>query len=238
MKNILFKASIPMTIKRGAQALLLPMAICLSFTACAHEVNTVLPLPAINEPVTGHHEVIVFSGGCFWGVQGVFQHVKGVTHATSGYAGGSAATAHYETVSNGDTGHAESVKVEFDPQQVSLGELLRIYFSVAHDPTELNFQGPDTGTQYRSAIWYTSEAQQQVAKAYVAQLTKASIFHDRIVTQINPLKAFYNAESYHQDYLTLHPNNPYIAINDLPKVENLKRLYPTDYRATPVLVGE
>ncbi len=225
-------------IKNSAQALFLPLTICLSMTACAHEANTVLPAPTTNEPVTSNHEVVVFSGGCFWGVQGVFQHVKGVTRAISGYAGGSAATAHYETVSNGDTGHAESVQVEFDPHQVSLGELLRIYFSVAHDPTELNFQGPDTGTQYRSAIWYTSPSQQQVAQSYVAQLSKAKIFHDRIVTQINPLKAFYPAEDYHQNYLTLHPDNPYIAINDLPKVENLKRLYPTDYRATPVLVGE
>jgi peptide-methionine (S)-S-oxide reductase len=242
MNNILFsrvlKATVPQTVKLGAKALLLPMAMCLSFTACAHEVNSVLPPPALNEPATGHHEVVVFSGGCFWGVQGVFQHVKGVTRATSGYAGGSATTAHYETVSGGNTGHAESVKVEFDPQQVSLGELLRIYFSVAHDPTELNFQGPDTGTQYRSAIWYTSPVQQQVAQAYVAQLTKAKIFHDPIVTQISPLKAFFDAEVYHQDYLTLHPENPYIAINDIPKVENLKRLYPTDYRATPVLIGE
>jgi len=221
-----------------ATVLIAPITLSLSLSACAHEVNQVLPQPRINEPATGHHEVVVFSGGCFWGVQGVFQHVKGVTQATSGYAGGSAATAQYETVSNGNTGHAESVKVEFDPQQVSFGELLRIYFSVAHDPTELNFQGPDTGTQYRSAIWYTSPAQQKVAQAYVSQLTEAKIFHDRIVTQINPLKGFYNAEDYHQNYLTLHPENPYIAINDLPKIENLKRLYPTDYRATPVLVEQ
>lgn len=238
MNNLLIANTIPTTMKMGAKALLLPITMCLSLSACAHEVNRVLPKPTVNEPAAGHHEVVVFSGGCFWGVQGVFQHVKGVTSATSGYTGGSAATAHYETVSNGDTGHAESVQVEFDPQQVSFGELLRIYFSVAHDPTELNFQGPDTGTQYRSAIWYTRPAQQQVAQAYVAQLTAAHIFHDRIVTQINPLKGFYNAEDYHQNYLTLHPDSPYIAINDLPKIENLKRLYPTDYRATPVLVGK
>lgn len=237
-KSNTLQSSIQANITKAAQVLILPITICLSLTACAHEVNRVLPQPNINEPATGHHEVVVFSGGCFWGVQGVFQHVKGVTRATSGYAGGSAATAQYETVSNGDTGHAESVQVEFDPQQVSFGELLRIYFSVAHDPTELNFQGPDTGTQYRSAIWYTSPAQQKVAQAYVSQLTEAKIFHDRIVTQINPLKGFYSAEDYHQNYLTLHPNNPYIAINDLPKIANLKRLYPADYRATPVLVGE
>lgn len=239
--NIL-KNNFQMTITNGAKTLLLPMimpmTMCVSLTACAHEVNRILPPPSVNEPATGHHEVVVFSGGCFWGVQGVFQHVKGVINATSGYAGGSAATAQYKTVSSGNTGHAESVKVEFDPQQVSFGELLRIYFSVAHDPTELNFQGPDTGTQYRSAIWYTSPAQQKVAQAYVSQLTEAKIFHDRIVTQINPLKGFYNAEDYHQNYLTLHPNNPYIAINDMPKIENLKRLYPADYRTQPVLVGE
>ena len=234
----IFRNNIQKTITIGTKTLLLPLTVCLSLTACAHEVNRTLPQPIINEPATGHHEIVVFSGGCFWGVQGVFQHVKGVTRATSGYAGGSAATAQYETVSNGNTGHAESVQVEFDPQQVSFGELLRIYFSVAHDPTELNFQGPDTGTQYRSAIWYTSPAQQKVAQAYVSQLTAAKIFHDRIVTQINPLKGFYNAEDYHQNYLTLHPENPYIAINDMPKIENLKRLYPADYRATPVLIGE
>jgi peptide-methionine (S)-S-oxide reductase len=238
MNNILFsrvlKVTFPKTVKLGAKALLLPIAISLSFTACAREVNSVLPQPTLNEPATGHHEVVVFAGGCFWGVQGVFQHVKGVTRATSGYV----ATAHYETVSGGNTGHAESVQVEFDPQQVSLGELLRIYFSVAHDPTELNFQGPDRGTQYRSAIWYTSPVQLQVAQAYVAQLTKAKIFNDPIVTQLNPLKSFYTAELYHQDYLTLHPDNPYIAVNDIPKVENLKRFYPADYRATPVLIGE
>jgi peptide-methionine (S)-S-oxide reductase len=236
--NHAIKVIVPKNFKIGAKALLLPMAISLSFTACAHEVNSVLPQPILNEPATSHHEVVVFSGGCFWGIQGVFQHVKGVSRATSGYAGGSEATANYDSVSNGNTGHAESVKVEFDPQQVSLGELLRIYFSVAHDPTELNFQGPDTGTQYRSAIWYTNPVQQKVAQAYVSQLSKAGIFHNPIVTQINPLKAFYKAENYHQDYLTLHPNNPYIAVNDIPKVENLERLYPADYRARPVLIGE
>ncbi len=238
VKSNTLQSNVQTAITKAAQVLIFPITICLSLTACAHEVNRVLPQPSIDEPATGHHEVVVFSGGCFWGVQGVFQHVKGVTRATSGYAGGSAATAQYETVSNGDTGHAESVQVEFDPQQVSFGELLRIYFSVAHDPTELNFQGPDTGTQYRSAIWYTSPAQQKVAQAYVSQLTEAKIFHDRIVTQINPLKGFYSAEDYHQNYLTLHPNNPYIAINDIPKIENLKRLYPADYRVKPVLVGE
>ncbi len=224
---------------QSSKYLLLPMMIAFSsLSACAQEINTVLPVPMVNESVKSNSEVIVLSGGCFWGVQGVFQHVKGVTSAVSGYAGGKASTAQYETVSSGTTGHAESVKVEFDPKQVSLGELLRIYFSVAHDPTELNHQGPDTGTQYRSAIWTTSPAQQKVATSYVAQLDQANIFSHKIVTQINPLSGFYPAEDYHQDYLTLHPNNPYIAQNDLPKVANLKRLYPTDFRIEPVLVGE
>ena len=223
----------------SSKFLLLPMMIAFSsLSACAQEINTVLPVPTVNESVKNNREVIVLSGGCFWGVQGVFQHVKGVTSAVSGYAGGKASTAQYETVSSGTTGHAESVRVEFDPKQVSLGEILRIYFSVAHDPTELNHQGPDTGTQYRSAIWTTTPDQQKVATSYVGQLDQANIFSHKIVTQINPLKGFYPAEDYHQDYLTLHPNNPYIAQNDLPKIANLKRLYPTDFRVEPVLVGE
>ena len=226
------------TLRRTAQTLLLPLALCLSLPACASEANIVLPQPVINETVTGNNEVIVFSGGCFWGVQGVFQHVNGVKQATSGYVGGSAATARYSSVVNGNTGHAESVKVEFDPSKVSLGELLRIYFSVVHDPTQLNAQGPDTGTQYRSAIWYSNNAQQKVAQAYIGQLNNAKIFNKGIVTQVKPLQKFYKAENYHQNYLTLHPNSMYIVINDLPKVASLKRLYPSDYRAKPVLVGQ
>lgn len=226
-------------LQQGGKFLLMPLIVTLSsLTACAQEVNKVLPAPTVNESVKSNHEVIVLSGGCFWGVQGVFQHVKGVTSAISGYAGGDASTAQYETVSSGTTGHAESVKVEFNPQQVSLGELLRIYFSVAHDPTELNHQGPDTGTQYRSAIWTTNPEQQKVVISYIAQLDQAAIYTGKIVTQTSPLKGFYPAEDYHQDYLTLHPDNPYIARNDLPKVANLKRLYPSDFRAEPVLVGE
>lgn len=228
----------PFTLKHAAQTLLLPLALCLSLPACASEANIVLPPPVVNETVKGNHEVIVFSGGCFWGVQGVFQHVKGVTKATSGYVGGSAATARYDAVVNGNTGHAESVKVEFDPSKVSLGELLRIYFSVVHDPTQLNAQGPDTGTQYRSAIWYSNKAQQKVAQAYIGQLNATKIFNTAIVTKVNPLQQFYPAENYHQNYLTLHPNSLYIVINDLPKVASLKRLYPSDYRAKPVLVGQ
>ncbi len=217
-------------------ALLFPLALCCSLSACAQEIDSVLPAPVVNETTNSHHETLVLSGGCFWGVQGVYQHVKGVSRALSGYTGGAASTAQYETVSTGETGHAESVLIDFDPQQISLGELLRIYFSVAHDPTELNYQGPDTGTQYRSAIWTTSPDQSKVAQAYIEQLGKAKIFHQPIVTTVNPLKGFYPAEHYHQDYLTLNPDNPYIAINDLPKVANLKRLYPTDYSDKPVLV--
>jgi peptide-methionine (S)-S-oxide reductase len=172
----------------------------------------------------------VFSGGCFWGVQAVFQHVKGVADATSGYSGGAASTAKYELVSNGDTGHAESVKVTFDPAQVSFGQLLKVFFSVAHDPTQLNRQDPDEGTQYRSAIFFTDADEKRVAEAYVQQLDQAKVFHHRIVTQIAPLQAFYPAEGYHQNYARLHPDNPYIAINDAPKVVHLKKLFPQLYR--------
>ena len=238
LKNTVSRLLKTMPLKRGAQALLLPIAICFSLSACAREANVVLPPPIVSETTKSNHEVIVLSGGCFWGVQGVFQHVKGVTQATSGYVGGSSATARYDAVVNGNTGHAESVKVEFDPAKISLGELLRIYFSVAHDPTELNKQGPDTGTQYRSAIWYSNSAQQKVAQAYINQLSKTNIFPKRIVTQVNPLQKFYPAEVHHQNYLTLHPNNLYIKINDMPKVASLKRLYPADYQVKPVLVGE
>lgn len=217
---------------------LLSASLLLTLAACTQTANavSVLPVATVDEPVSGNSEVIVFSGGCFWGVQGVFQHVRGVTRAVSGYAGGQASTAHYEMVSGGDTGHAESVQVTFDPHQVSLGELLRIFFSVAHDPTELNAQGPDTGTQYRSAIFFTTPAQQQVASAYMAQLGSAGVFRSPIVTQLNPLKGFYPAETYHQDYATLHPDWPYIYLNDLPKITALKRMYPQDYRDQPVLV--
>jgi peptide-methionine (S)-S-oxide reductase len=175
-------------------------------------------------------QTAVFSGGCFWGVQAVFQHVKGVSDATSGYAGGNASTAEYEVVSTGSTGHAESVKVTFDPSQVSYGQLLKVFFSVAHDPTELNRQGPDEGTQYRSMISYSNPEQKRIAEAYIAQLDQAKVFHSRIVTQVVLLKAFYPAEAYHQNYATLHPDNPYIAINDLPKVEHLKQMFPQLYK--------
>src|SRR6202048_2997186 len=183
------------------------------------------PAPLIDEPAgQTHAEVAVLAGGCFWGVQGVFQHVAGVTQAVSGYAGGSQATAQYTTVSTGTTGHAESVQITFDPQQISYGHLLQIYFSVAHDPTELNRQGPDVGTQYRSAIFPTTAEQASVAKAYIDQLEQAAVFKAPIVTRIELDKTFYAAEAYHQDFLTRNPNYPYIVVNDLPKIEALKRV--------------
>jgi peptide-methionine (S)-S-oxide reductase len=171
----------------------------------------------------------VVAGGCFWGIQAVFQHVKGVISATSGYSGGAAKTAEYELVSNGDTGHAESVKITYDPSQITYGQLLRVFFSVAHDPTQLNRQGPDTGTQYRSSIFYASDEQKRIAEAYIAQLDKAKVFPRAIVTQVVPLKAFYPAEAYHQDYAAHHPDAPYIVYNDAPKVANLRQQFPDLY---------
>ena len=199
-------------------------------SASAAPGYSAFPAPKIDATVSASSaQTAVFAGGCFWGVQGVFQHVKGVTRATSGYAGGTADTAEYETVSTGTTGHAESVKIEFDPSKVSYGQLLRVYFSAAHDPTELNRQGPDTGTQYRSAIFFTNDEQQRIAKAYIDQLQAAKIFSQPIVTQVVPLQKFFPAEAYHQDYLKNHPYNPYIVINDIPKVNKLRQLYPELY---------
>jgi len=174
-------------------------------------------------------QTAVIAGGCFWGIQAVFQHVKGVISATSGYSGGDAKTAEYERVSEGDTGHAESVKIVYDPSKITYGQLLRVFFSVAHDPTQLNRQGPDTGTQYRSSIFYGNEEQKRIAEAYIAQLDRAKVFPRAIVTQVVPLKAFYPAEAYHQDYAARHPDNPYIAYNDLPKVEHLRQQFPEIY---------
>ena len=181
-------------------------------------------------------QTAVFAGGCFWGVQGVFQRVQGVSHAVSGYSGGAEKSAMYEMVGSGLTGHAESVKVTYDPKKVSYGTLLQIFFSVVHDPTQLNRQGPDSGTQYRSAIFYADAAQKETAEKYVAQLDAAKSYPKKIVTQVVPLVAFYPAEAYHQDYLTLHPNSGYIVYNDLPKIENLKAVFPQQYRAEPALV--
>jgi peptide-methionine (S)-S-oxide reductase len=214
-------------------------AIGMKVTPSAAEDAKVIPAPTMDETAATspmNTETAIFAGGCFWGVQGVFQHVEGVTKAVSGYAGGEADTAHYEMVGSGETGHAESVQVTFDPHKVTYGQLLQIYFSVAHDPTQLNYQGPDMGTQYRSTVFPTSEAQANIAKAYIDQLNAAKVFTNEIVTTLEPGKTFYPAEDYHQDYLTLHPDQPYIAINDLPKVRNLEQLYPERYRKEPVLV--
>jgi peptide-methionine (S)-S-oxide reductase len=205
----------------------------------AADVARPLPPPAVDEPdSSASSEVAVVAGGCFWGVQGVFQHVDGVTNAVSGYAGGAKDTADYHAVSTGSTGHAESVQITFDPRRISYGRILQIYFSVAHDPTQLNRQGPDVGTQYRSAIVPQSAEQARVARAYIAQLDQARAFPGAIVTKIEPGKAFYPAEGYHQNYLVLHPTQPYIAINDVPKVKALKELFPNLYRDAPVLVAD
>lgn len=218
-------------------ALLIVPCVGLAMSAArAAEPAFVIPAPTVDQSSAPHSETIVLAGGCFWGVQAVFQHTKGVTSAISGYAGGEKQTAHYEMVGGGRTGHAESVAVTFDPQQISYGKILQIYFSVAHNPTELNRQGPDAGTQYRSAIFYANDEQKKVAAAYIAQLDKAHIFPGPIVTQLETLRGFYPAEGYHQDFAVLHPSYPYIVFNDLPKVDNLKRLFATDYREMPVTV--
>ena len=202
------------------------------------EPAVALPAPAIDNPkAAGPLQTAVIAGGCFWGVQGVFQHTKGVKQALSGYSGGEKSTADYEKVGRGRTGHAESVQIVFDPKEISYGDILRIYFSVAHDPTELNRQGPDVGTQYRSEIFYGDASQQRIAQAYIDQLRKARAFARPIVTRVDPLKGFYPAEAYHQDFLVHNPTYPYIVINDLPKIANLKRLLPDQYREKPVLTA-
>jgi peptide-methionine (S)-S-oxide reductase len=218
-------------------ALVVLAAVAIQRHPTAAEGARALPAPAVDAPPgQATSAVVVLAGGCFWGVQGVFQHVKGVTSAVSGYAGGDKKTAEYETVSSGRTGHAESVQVTYDPRQISYGRILQVYFSVVHDPTELNRQGPDTGTQYRSTIFPANADQAEVAKAYIAQLDQAHIFKKAIVTTIESSRAFYPAEGYHQDFLTRNPTNPYIAFNDLPKIDDLKRVMPELYRAAPVLV--
>jgi peptide-methionine (S)-S-oxide reductase len=205
--------------------------LLVGLTAYSAGSGVPVPSPAADaaKTVTAGQQTAVISGGCFWGIQAVFQHVKGVTNAMSGYSGGEAKTAEYETVSTGRTGHAESVKVTYDPSQVTYGELLRVFFSVAHDPTELNYQGPDSGTQYRSIIFYANDEQKRIAEAYIAQLDQAGVFKHKIVTQVVPLKAFYPAEAYHQNYATIHPNDPYIMFNDAPKVSNLRKEFPELY---------
>lgn len=200
--------------------------------ACAEGQTSPLPNPVVDAPIAkiSAQQTAVFAGGCFWGVQAVFQHVKGVISATSGYAGGTAADAEYETVSSGSTDHAESVKVIYDPARISYGQLLKVYFSVAHNPTELNRQGPDRGTQYRSEIFTTSAEQQRIAQSYISQLDAARVYPRNIVTKVEALPAFYAAEDYHQNFYELHPYHPYIVINDRPKVEHLKQQFPTLYR--------
>jgi peptide-methionine (S)-S-oxide reductase len=209
-------------------------ASLLGATACDAKANpaAAVPAPTQDAPRAAGpgQETAIVSGGCFWGIQAVFQHVRGVISATSGYSGGSAKTAEYEIVSTGETGHAESVRIVYDPSQITYGGLLRIFFSVAHDPTQLNRQGPDEGTQYRSSIFYSNDEQKRIAEAYVAQLDNAKIFPRPIVTKIVPLQAFYPAEAYHQNYAALHPNQPYIMFNDAPKVEHLKQQFPELYR--------
>ncbi len=217
--------------------LLVPVAVLLcSCFASADETTKPLPVPLVDTVgPAAPGETAVLAGGCFWGMQGVFQHVQGVSQVVSGYSGGDKSTAQYETVSGGQTGHAESVKIVFDPKKVSYGQILRIYFSVM-DPTELNYQGPDEGTQYRSEIFAAGPEQKRIADAYIAQLTKAHAFAQPIVTKVGAFKGFYAAEDYHQDYLIHNPSQPYIAINDLPKVATLERLYPASWREAPVMV--
>lgn len=220
-------------------AMLLP-AVALSLfghPAAAQEKAVEIPAPVADIVEEGNSATAVFAGGCFWGVQGVFQHLNGVTRAVSGYSGGSAETATYDLTSSGTTGHAEAVEVTYDPSVVSYGDLLQVYFSVAHNPTQLNYQGPDHGTQYRSTIFPVTDEQADIAKAYIAQLDETGLFEGPIVTTIEPLEAFYVAEQYHQDFLTLNPTWPYIVFHDLPKIEALKTLFPEAYRDQPVLVG-
>ncbi len=217
-------------------ALLLAVLAMKTMPAGAQE-GLILPAPASDLPASQAPQVAVLAGGCFWGVQGVFQHVKGVSNALSGYAGGAKSTAIYEVTNSGTTGHAESVEVTYDPSQVTYGQLLQIFFGVAHDPTQLNRQGPDTGTQYRSTIFAANAEQAAVAKAYIAQLDQARLFKKRIVTTIEIGRQFYPAEKYHQDYLVRNPRAPYIVYNDLPKIANLKRLLPEFYRPEPQLVS-
>ena len=219
-------------------AFLLMAAVAIRILPAEAQEGLALPAPAVDMPASqAASEVMTIAGGCFWGVQGVFQHVKGVTNAVSGYAGGAQSTATYQQTNDGTTGHAESVQITYDPRLVTYGQLLQIYFSVAHDPTQLNRQGPDTGTQYRSTIFAANAEQAAVAKAYIAQLDRARAFKKPIATTIETGRKFYIAEKYHQDFLVRNPTYPYIVYNDLPKLENLKRILPTMYRASPVLVS-
>jgi len=220
----------------AALALAMMGAVLLRSPLLGAEAPVIIAPPAVDNPkAAGPPQTAVLAGGCFWGVQGVFEHVRGVQKVIAGYAGGDRASAQYETVSSGGTGHAESVKIVFDPAQVSYGQLLQIAFSVVHDPTQLNRQGPDVGSQYRSAVFYGDDEQKRIAESYIAQLEKAHVFSRPIVTRVDPLKGFYPAEDYHQDYLYHNPNVPYIAMFDIPKVQNFKRAFPELYSGRPVL---
>jgi peptide-methionine (S)-S-oxide reductase len=212
--------------------ILVSMIMFLNACSSADASAVAIPDPKLDAPLATikGEQTAVFAGGCFWGVEAVFDHVKGVTKAESGYSGGSADSAQYYTVASGGTGHAESVRVTYDPSQITYGQLLKVFFAVAHDPTELNRQGPDVGTQYRSAIFYANEEQKRIAESYIEQLDQAKVFGDKIATQVGPLKAFYQAEGYHQNYLVNHPNEPYIVYNDMPKLLNLKKLLPELYK--------
>jgi peptide-methionine (S)-S-oxide reductase len=225
--------------RRGLLAALLGICGVLSLApALAAEQPVAIPAPALDNPrAAGAEQKAVLAGGCFWGVQGVFEHLSGVRRVVSGYSGGEKRTAEYETVSGGDTGHAESVEITFDPKEVSYGEILQVFFSVAHDPTQLNRQGPDSGTQYRSSIFFADETQKKIAAAYIAQLDKAHLYRSAIVTRVDPLKGFYPAEDYHQDFLIKNPTYPYIVYNDLPKIRNFQKTLPALYSGKPVTVA-
>jgi peptide-methionine (S)-S-oxide reductase len=219
---------------------LMAILLCAASTVGIHagEAAVRLPAPAVDDkPAAGSLRTAVVAGGCFWGVQGVYQHLKGVKNVLSGYAGGGRKDADYRTVSGGDTGHAESVQIVYDPAQVTYGQILQVFFSVAHDPTQLNRQGPDTGTQYRSAIFFADESQQKIARAYISQLEAAKLFPRAIVTKVDPLNGFFAAEAYHQDYLLNHPSQPYIVFNDLPKVRNFQSMLPALYNPRAVTVA-
>ncbi len=233
--NLLFMKSGKIA-RFGALAIVMAAVALWQRSAHSDERAVSIPAPLQDEHASNaHSETAVVAGGCFWGVQGVFEHVRGVTQVASGYTGGAADTAQYERVSDGDTGHAESVLITFDPAVISYGKILQIFFSVAHNPTELDYQGPDHGTQYRSAIFPMNAQQRNVAQAYIAQLQGAHVFAGSIVTRVETFKGFYPAENYHQNFLVLHPDYPYIAINDMPKVDALKNLFPAFYRSRPVL---
>lgn len=224
-----------MSMRRISPLLALVLVACgVSRLAGADAINRVIPASAVDTPASevAGRETAVLAGGCFWGMQGMFEHVRGVTKVVAGYSGGTQETAHYSMVSTERTGHAESIEITFDPKQVSYGQILRLYFSVAHDPTELNRQGPDSGPSYRSEIFFESPTQERIARAYVAQLAKDKIFGGPVVTRIEPMKGFFPAEEEHQDFLIHNPNYPYIVINDLPKIDALKRVYPSFYRET------